>query len=367
MNTDPIGPLDQEAMEAAQRRWDGLIKPSRGLGSLESFVVHLAGITSQEVPCLNRRRVLIMVAEHGVAEEGVSAYPEGMTRSIVEAFLHGQSGTSVLGRETATEVYLIDVGLKENCHRDCHAAGTTVPGYQLGKAAAQWISLKIAAGTKNFLKGRAMKREEVLLALQTGANLVRQAAEEGVQALALGEIGIGNTTSCSAITAALLQLPPEEVVGHGSGVSDNAMERKRRVVAQALCRHDPPTGDAVEVLSMVGGLEIAALTGAILEAARLRLPAILDGFVTCTAALCAFFLDPGIRDYLLLSHWSKERGQQKIVDFLQLKPLLAFDLQYGEGVGAVLALHQAYLATCVLRDMGKWPKKRNNDPSPRIL
>ncbi|MZP28165.1 nicotinate-nucleotide--dimethylbenzimidazole phosphoribosyltransferase [Heliobacterium undosum] len=355
MNTNPIGPLDRSAMAAARSRWDGLIKPPHGLGSLEEFVIHLAGITGNPAPSLQRRRALVMVAEHGVAEAGVSAYPPGMTREIVKAFLEEKSGTAVLGRETGTEVHLVDVGLKDDCGPGCRLF--SMPGLGRDRPVTSLRCRKIAPGTDNFLHGRALSRDQVYQALQTGSSLVREAVRDGMQGLALGEIGIGNTTACSAITAALLELPPAEVVGRGSGLSPDSMEKKKAVIEQALALHRPPAHDVIEVLSMVGGLEIAALSGAILEAARCRTPAVLDGFVTCTAALCAHRLDPAIGDYLLLSHRSKERGQQKIVEHLGLQPLLAFDLQYGEGVGAVLALHQAYLATCVLRDMGMWPKK----------
>ncbi|MBM7865431.1 nicotinate-nucleotide--dimethylbenzimidazole phosphoribosyltransferase [Heliobacterium gestii] len=355
MNTNPVGALDRKAMAAARAHWDGLIKPPQGLGSLEEFVIHLAGITGSARPSLLRRRALVMVAEHGVAEAGVSAYPPGMTREIVKAFLEEKSGTAVLGRETRTEVHLIDVGLKD----DCGPKGSLFAMPDRDRSVTTLRCRKIAPGTGNFLRERAMSREQVFQALQTGSSLVREAVRDGVQGLALGEIGIGNTTACSAITAALLELPPAEVVGRGSGLSPASMEKKRLVIEEALALHRPPAGDVIEVLSMVGGLEIAALAGAILEAARCRTPAVLDGFVTCTAALCAHRLDPAIGDYLLLSHRSKERGQQQIVERLGLQPLLAFDLQYGEGVGAVLALHQAYLATCVLRDMGMWPKKKD--------
>lgn len=342
-------------MEAARQRWDSLIKPPRGLGSLEEFVVHLAGITGKAIPPLTKRRALIMVAEHGVAEEGVSAYPAGMTREIVEAFLRGQSGTAVLGRETNTEVHLIDVGLKGVCHPVCRLPGMAESSIHPAVMQCQ----KIAQGTRNFLYDQAMDRHQVEMCIQTGINLVRQAVNDGIEGLALGEIGIGNTTACSAVVAALLSLPPEEVVGRGSGVSTDTMQRKKQVVERALAIHRTQFTDPIGVLTAVGGLEVAALTGAILEAARLRFPMVLDGFVTCTAALCAFRIDPRIRDYLLLSHRSREIGQQKILDYLGLQPLLAFDLQYGEGVGAVLALHQAYLATCVLRDMGLWFEKKD--------
>ncbi|MDD2421516.1 MAG: nicotinate-nucleotide--dimethylbenzimidazole phosphoribosyltransferase [Heliobacteriaceae bacterium] len=346
-----IKPLDQEAMAAARRRWDSLIKPPQGLAALEDFVVHLAGITGQAVPALNRRRALIIVADHGVAVEGVSAYPPGMTAEIVNAFLNGQSGTAVLGRETGTEIFVIDVGLQAGYLPVCRyspSGGAGLPVFQ---------GRKIAPGTRNFLFEPALTPAEVTAALDTGAALVREAIAAGIEGLALGEIGIGNTTACSAVVAALLDLPPGLVVGRGSGVAAGTLVKKKRVVEQALARHRPAPDDPLGVLAAVGGLEVAVLTGAVLAAAGERLPVVLDGFVTCTAALCATKLAPQVRNYLLPSHRSREAGQQKILEYLGLRPLLAFDLQYGEGVGAVLALHQAYLATCVLRDMGFWREK----------
>lgn len=316
-----IPPFAEEAAARARRRQDELTKPTGALGRLEALAVQVAGITGQDRPGHDRRLVAVFAADHGVAAEGVSAYPSAVTGQMVRAFAGGRAAVSVLARQAAARLVVVDVGV----------ASPLPPDLPI-------LHRRVRSGTAPFAVGPAMARAEALAAMEIGAAVVEDALDDGLDLLALGEMGIGNTTAASAVAAALLGLPPEAVVGRGTGVDGDGLARKREAVARALAVNRPDPADPIAVLTAVGGLEIAALSGAILRAAAGRVPVILDGFVVGAAALAACALAPAARPFLIAAHCSPEPGHGHILAALGLDPLLEFGMRLGEGSGAALAL-----------------------------
>jgi nicotinate-nucleotide--dimethylbenzimidazole phosphoribosyltransferase len=278
-------------------------------------------ITGEVKPTVPRGVVFTFAADHGVATEGVSAYPQEVTPQMVLNFLRGGAGVNVLARHVGVEVRVVDIGV-------AYEFGV-VPGL---------IQKKVMAGTKNLSLEPAMNREQAMKAWQVGMDLAAEAAREGVGLVGTGDMGIGNTTASAAITAVMTGRPVAEVTGRGTGIDEAVHAHKVTVIQRALDRHRPHQADALDVLAKVGGLEIGGLAGLILGAAAARLPVVLDGFIAGAAALIAVGLQPRCRDYLIASHRSLERGHGAILDHLKLKPLLELDLRLGEGTGACLGM-----------------------------
>ena len=297
-----IPPLDATAMHAATVRQGILTKPPQALGRLETLSIQLAGISGHPLPSLARKAVAVMAGDHGVLAEGVSVYPAEVTPQMVYNFV-------------------TDVGVAADI--------ADVPGVR---------HCKVRAGTANMAVGPAMTRAEALQALQVGLDLVDEEAGKGLDIIATGEMGIGNTTPSSAIIAALTGLPVARVTGRGTGISDAALARKVAVIERALAVNRPDRADPIEVMAKVGGLEIAALTGVILGAAAHRIPVVMDGFISGAAALTAARLCPGVVPYILPSHLSVEIGHQVVMAELGLTPLFDLDMRLGEGTGAALAM-----------------------------
>jgi len=316
-----ITPLDTDAMERARTRQGQLTKPAGSLGMLEDIAVQMAGITQQPLPrSVERKAVIVMAADHGVTSEGVSAYPAAVTPQMVHNFLQGGAAINVLARYVGVRVIVVDVGV---------AADIQHPGL---------LSRKVALGTANMAVGSAMTRAQMLEAIQVGMDVLDAQVDAGIDLVATGDMGIGNTTASSAITAALLQTPVALVTGHGTGISDEQRAHKIRVIERALERNTPDPHDPLDVLMKVGGLEIAGLVGVIVAAASQRVPIVIDGFISGAAALIAATLNPTIGAYLLAGHVSVERGHRLILERLGLSPLLDLRLRLGEGTGAVLAM-----------------------------
>jgi nicotinate-nucleotide--dimethylbenzimidazole phosphoribosyltransferase len=328
-----IGPLDEAALVAARTRQDTLTKPPGSLGRLEAVAIRLAGITGRARPIINRKAIIVMAGDHGVVAEGVSAYPAAVTPQMVANFLHGGAAINVLARAANARVVVVDVGV-----------ATPVAGAGL-------VARKVAPGTRNMAEGPALTRAEVLAAIEVGLDVLAAQAAEGLDIIALGEMGIGNTTAASAITAALISLPPAAVTGRGTGVDDAALARKVAVVERALAINRPDPTNPLDVLAKVGGLEIAGLVGVTLGAAARRVPVIVDGFIAGAAALVAAELCPQVRDYLIAAHVSAEAGHRAILGHLGLNPLLDLDLRLGEGSGAALALPLVEAAARLLDEM----------------
>ncbi len=329
-----IRPVDQVCWQRAQARLDRLTKPVRSLGRLEELAAFYAAITGEVRPKLPRTAIFTFAADHGVTEEGISAYPRAVTAQMVFNFLRGGAGVNVLASHVGAEVRVVDIGV-------AHEFGP-LPGL---------ISRKVAYGTRNFSREPALTRGEAIQALEVGVTLADEASREGFGLLGTGDMGIGNSTASAAITAAITRQPVAEVTGRGTGIDDTRYARKVTVIEQALERHRPDSRDPLDVLAKIGGLEIAGLAGLILGAAACRIPVVLDGFIAGAAALIAVGLQPLCREYLIASHLSVECGHRAVVNQLGLKPLLDLDLRLGEGTGACLGIGLVQAGIKILTQM----------------
>jgi nicotinate-nucleotide--dimethylbenzimidazole phosphoribosyltransferase len=329
-----IQPPDRSLLAQAQARLDRLTKPVGSLGRLEQLAAQYVMITGDLKPAVPRAAVFTFAADHGVATEGVSAYPCEVTPQMVLNFLRGGAGVNVLARHVGVEVRVVDIGVS----------------YEFGTV-PHLIQRKIMSGTNNFLTECAMSLEQAERAVMVGVDLATDAARQGIGLIGTGDMGIGNTTASSAITAVMTGRPVAEVTGRGTGIDDAAHARKIIVIQQAVALHRPDKTAALQVLSQVGGLEIAGLAGLMLGAAAARVPIMLDGFIAGAAALIAVGLQPHCREYLIASHRSVERGHQAILDHLGLKPLLDLDLRLGEGTGACLGMSLVFAALKLMTEM----------------
>ncbi len=316
-----------------ERKLNSLTKPLGSLGDVEDLAVQLAGMTGSTELTIDPAVVLLLAADHGVAAEGVSAFPADVTQQMVRNFISQGAAINVLSRACLARVQVIDIGVNQDL---------SIPGL---------ISRKIRMGTNNMTQGPAMSIDEAVRAIETGIEMAHDAIIQGAKLLALGEMGIGNTTASSAILAVLGQIPVEDVVGVGSGISDNVRERKISVIKKAIAVNQPNACDPLDVLSKVGGFEIAGLTGVVLEAAASRVPVLVDGFITTVAALIATRLAPLAAHYLIGSHESVEPGHKIVNHLLGIRPLLRLRLRLGEGSGAALALPILRAATLIPKEM----------------
>jgi nicotinate-nucleotide--dimethylbenzimidazole phosphoribosyltransferase len=329
-----IEPLDPRDLAAAQARLDDLTKPPGSLGRLEDVARRLAAIQRTTTPAIRRKRVYTLAGDHGVTEEGVSAFPREVTPQMVLNFLRGGAAINVFTRHVGAEISVVDVGV------DFDFEG--VEGL---------VHAKVARGTRNLARTAAMSREEALRAVGVGVGLATRAAAEGVDLLGIGEMGIGNTTSASAILAAFTGLSPDEVVGRGTGVDDAGLGRKAEAIARGLRVNRPDPTDPLDVLAKVGGLEIAGMVGVCLGAAACRLPVVVDGYISTSAALVAVRLAPAAGEYLFLSHLSQERAHVRMVEHFGQNPLLVLELRLGEGTGAALAMGLIEASAKILSEM----------------
>jgi nicotinate-nucleotide--dimethylbenzimidazole phosphoribosyltransferase len=338
---DRIRPIDATLRVKAQARLDRLTKPLGSLGRLEEVAAQYVAITGSLQTTVPHGLVLTLAADHGVAQEGVSAYPREVTPQMVLNFVRGGAGINVLARHTGVDVRVVDIGVD-------YEFGV-VPGL---------LDRKIMKGTNNLSVEQAMTRDQAEQAVMVGVTLATEAVREGVGLIGTGEMGIGNTTPSAAITSVMTGRSVQEVTGHGTGVDDAGFTRKVAVIQQALNRLRPDRSDPLDVLGKVGGLEIGGLAGVMLGAAAARVPVVLDGFIAGAAALIAVGLQPLCRDYLVAAHRSVERGHQVILDQLGLKPLLNLDLRLGEGTGACLGMSLICAAIKIYTEMATFDEAR---------
>lgn len=329
-----IQPLDTALREQAQARLDRLTKPLGSLGRLEELAAQYVAITGEVKPIIPRGVVFTFAADHGVALEGVSAYPREVTPQMVLNFLRGGAGVNVLARHAGVDVRVVDIGVDHEFGR--------IPGL---------LDRKIMNGTRNLSLEPAMTRSQAEQALTVGIELATEAVREGVGLIGTGEMGIGNTTPSAAITAVMTGRAVADVTGRGTGIDEAGHARKVRVIQTALDRHRPDRTDPLDVLAKVGGLEIGGLAGLILGAAAARVPVVLDGFIAGAAALIAVGLQPFCSGYLIASHRSVEEGHRVLLDHLSLKPLLDLDLRLGEGTGACLGIDLVCAAIKIYTEM----------------
>jgi len=316
-----IGPLDRDAMARAKARLDSLAKPPGSLGRLEELVERIAGIKGTDRPALPRKAVVVMAADHGVAAEGVSAYPQSVTPQMVLNFLGGGAAINVLARQAGARVVVVDMGVAAELPTQ-----------------ADLVSRRIGPGTANMAKGPAMSREDAIRAIEEGIRIAGLEYERGLDLVGTGDMGIANTTPSTAIAAAVTGLPVARLAGRGTGVDDAGLNRKIAAVERALEVNRPNRADPVDVLAKVGGFEIGGLAGVMLGAAARGVPVVIDGFISGAAALIAAGLAPVVLDRLIAAHVSAEPGHRAVLDHLGLHPLLSFDMRLGEGTGAALAM-----------------------------
>jgi len=318
----------------AQRWLDRLTKPPGSLGRLEELACRLAEITGKCPPEIAHPVIFTLAGDHGVVDEGVSAYPQIVTAQMVENFLRGGAAVNVLARHAGARVIVADLGVAGQlaAHPDLRAR-------------------KIAPGTKNMSRGPAMSRAQVEAALQAGIALVESERALGLDLIGTGEMGIGNTTAASAMVAAFTGAPVEDVTGRGTGVDEQGRRRKVEAIERALLVNRPDPSDALDVLAKLGGFEIAGLAGLILAGAAARIPVLLDGFIAGAAALAAVRLKPETRHVLLASHRSAEPGHRHVLAALGLDPYLDLGMRLGEGTGAALGISLARAAVKILSEM----------------
>lgn len=316
-----INPVNEEFYSIAQRHLDNLTKPLGSLGRLEEFARRLVAITEQRNPILDKKVIFTFAGDHGVTEEGVSAYPKEVTQQMVFNFLRGGAGINVLARHAGADVVVVDIGVD-------HDFGE-VEGL---------VNMKVIKGTRNFTKGTAMTKDEAIRCIEVGIELARGYAKKGYKIFGTGEMGIGNTTPSSAIASVLTGRPVSEVTGRGTGITDESLKRKIEVIKKGIEVNRPDPEDPIDVLSKVGGAEIGGIAGLILGAASLRIPVVIDGFISTAGALIAYCLESRTRDYMFAAHNSVEIGHKAMLDKMGLRPILDLDLRLGEGTGAALAM-----------------------------
>jgi nicotinate-nucleotide--dimethylbenzimidazole phosphoribosyltransferase len=329
-----IQPVDREMLGQAKARHDQLTKPLGSLGILEEIGIRLAAIYGTVKPKITGKGVVVFAADHGVTEAGVSAYPKAVTEQMVLNFLRGGAAINVLSQTHDVEMLVVDVGVDAD-----------FPEHP------RLLKRKVVRGTKNMLGQPAMSHEELGRALDVGVEAANTMIDKGVNLIAGGDMGIGNTTAATAIISVLTGLSPDELTGRGTGVDDAGLQRKIDVIGQALKLHQVNKGDGLELMRCVGGLELAALTGFYVASAARKVAIVLDGFVSHAAALVTVSLNPNIKDYLFASHTSQNELHRKRFELLGVKPLFNFTLRLGEGTGAVLAMPIIESAAVILSEM----------------
>jgi nicotinate-nucleotide--dimethylbenzimidazole phosphoribosyltransferase len=324
---------DPELARRTQALLDGKTKPRGSLGRLEELACRIAAARGVAVPELPVKAVVVMAGDHGVAAEGVSAYPQEVTWQMVANFVRGGAAINVLSRHAGAEVVVVDMGVKQP---------VDLPGVR---------AVRIGAGTGNISREPAMSRAQATAALEAGIGIVGELAARGVTLVATGEMGIANTTPAAALTAHFTGAAPEEITGRGTGIDDAGLRRKVDAIHRALALHGPAAADPLDALARLGGFEIAGLAGVVLGAAARRMPVLVDGFISGAAALAAVRIAPAAAGYVIAAHRSVEPGHARVLQALDARPLLELELRLGEGTGAALAFHLADAAVRILREM----------------
>lgn len=326
-----IGALDNEAMLQCARRWDSIAKPLHSLGKLEDAIIQIAGITGNTQIELKKKVLVILCADNGVVEEGVTQATSEVTAIVAENFLSLNSCACVMAKQIGADVIPIDIGM----NRD-----TKLPKNK-----------KVSYGTKSILQGPAMTRQQALQAIEVGIQTVLELKEKNYNIIATGEMGIGNTTTSSAVASVLLDLPAEHVTGKGAGLSELGLKRKIEVIKGAIARNNPDKNDPVDVLSKLGGYDIAGMVGLFLGGAVAKIPVIIDGFISAVAALLAIRINPQVHDYILASHVSKEKAGKLLLEAIGKEPFLTCDMCLGEGTGAIALLPLLDMGMTVYQQM----------------
>jgi nicotinate-nucleotide--dimethylbenzimidazole phosphoribosyltransferase len=338
-----VPPLSQDLTADLQAKLDGKTKPPGSLGRIEALALQLGRIQNTTVPQVRAPQIAVFAGDHGAAKAGVSAYPQDVTWQMVANMLAGGAAINVFARQAGLGLTVVDAGVA----RDLDDLS------DIGTGGVRFLRAKVAHGTENYLEAPAMTAQQCDTALEVGAGLVRLLAEQGSNTLGFGEMGIGNTASASLITAALTGRELDAVIGRGTGLDDAGLARKRELLARAWQRAGD-VRDPLAVLTEFGGFEIAAMTGAFLEAAKLHMTIVVDGFIVTSALLVAAAIAPNVRDYCVFAHRSAEAGHEAQLAHLDAKPLLDLGLRLGEGTGAALAMPLLATACAMLDEMASF-------------
>lgn len=335
-----ITSLDAMAIDAAKRHQERLAKPPGSLGKLEELAVQIAGITGKVHNNIEKRHLLIFAADNGVTVEGVSSAPQSVTLKQAINLTKEKTGAAVLAAHFDTEITVCDVGINADVED------------------SSIVNRKIAYGTGNIANGPAMTKEQAIKAITVGAELANSTAAD---IIGVGEMGIGNTTTASAVLSVLLDVDAEKVTGRGGGITDSAFQKKKEVIKQAININNPDESDVLDVLSKVGGFDIAAMCGAFLGAAASKRPVVIDGFISAVAALCAVRLCPAVSKYLIASHASFEIGYNLAIKELGISPMLNLNMRLGEGSGCPLAFQIVDAACAIMNKMATFEESGIND------
>ncbi|MHC1718804.1 MAG: nicotinate-nucleotide--dimethylbenzimidazole phosphoribosyltransferase [Acidaminococcaceae bacterium] len=331
-----IAPRSKEIERAITHKWDLLDKPQKSLGNVEKMVAKYGAMVGSEFPDELKPAMLLMCGDHGIAKYGVSAYPPEVTIQMINGYMRGTAGANVMARHANTDLFVVDVGVNADL--------SNLKGVR---------NEKIAWGTDDFTKGPAMTKDQAIKAIQAGIKVADECIYKGYNLLVTAEMGIGNTTSTAAIASAMLNLEPELTVGRGTGINDERMQIKRRVVAEGLAVNSPIADDALDVLCKLGGYDHAGLVGMIIGGARRRVPTMIDGVNATAAALLAWGICPGCSEYMLCSHLSEEIAHKKMLSQLNLHPIVDAGMRLGEGTGASLAIVVLQTALGLYKEMNK--------------
>ena len=336
---DLIKPVDDTWMRKARQRTAQLVMPPRALGRLHDYSERLCAIQQSLTPSIQRKAILVMAADHGVVQEGVSAFPQAVTPEMIRTFISGGAGINVLARHVGAEITVVDMGIVPDLDPAEFDAGD------------QLLFRKIAPGTANLAVEPAMRPEQAERSILTGFQIACQLIDAGVQIIGTGDMGIGNTTPSAAIGAVVTGCSLDDMVGRGTGVDDDGLQRKKTAIGRGIQNHKPDAQNGLDVLAKVGGFEIGGIAGIVLAGARHGCPVVIDGFISTAGALIAHRLCPHVTDYLFAGHCSKEPGHRRMLDYLKLEPVLDLGMRLGEGTGGALAMHILDGAVRIFKDM----------------
>ena len=335
---DNIEKIDFSLAGETQKRLDNLTKPPGSLGRLEELAKQVVEITGKKNPPTGNKVIFVMAGDHGVVEEGVSAFPQEVTPQMVYNFIRGGAGINVLARHVGARVVVVDMGTASKIKYE----KSTIKNFK---------DRKIDFGTANMAKGPAMSREQAVRSIEAGISVFEEELRRGIDIAGAGDMGIGNTTPSSAIVSVITGTSVEDVTGRGTGIDDKTFARKQEAIEKALSLNKPDGKDAIDVLSKVGGFEIGGLAGVILGAASRRIPVVIDGFISGAAALIAYRLEPNVKDYMIAAHCSVEKGHRVMLDYMGLEALLDLGLRLGEGTGAALGISVVEAGIKILTEM----------------
>lgn len=351
-----ITELDEMVLAEGRKRWDSIAKPLRSLGLLEEAIIKIAGITRSSEVNLNKKALIIMCGDNGVVAENVTQTGQEVTAIVTENFTKRKATVSIMSQVAGVDLFPVDVGINKDIEGSLKEDEMIVPFHILNR--------KIAYGTNNIIKGSAMTKEQAIKAIEVGINLVKDLKKAGYNIIATGEMGIGNTTTSSAIASVLLNEPVEKVTGKGAGLTSSGLERKIQVIKEAIHINKPDINDPIDVLAKLGGYDIAGLVGVFIGGAVYNIPVLIDGFISAVSALIASRIEPKIANYMLPSHVSKEPAGKMIIDALHLKPFITCEMCLGEGSGAVALFPILNMACTVYNEMSSFSEVEFEEYKP---